>query len=228
MQHLAIIPDGNRRWAANHKLETHFGHHKGMDVFQVAIKVCIDNNIKFLSFYTFSLENFNRSEVEKGYLFSVLPKEFLKKLPELIAKGVRVQFLGDEQFFPPQIRPTIQEIHEKTKDLTCLTLSLLFCYGGRQELVFAARKIARQVLAGDLQVDQITEDSIRHSLWTDGMPDPDLIIRTGGIVRLSNFLLYQAAYSEFKFLDCYWPEVSEQTIKNCIDEFNDVKRNFGK
>ncbi len=228
MQHLAIIPDGNRRWATNNKLKAHFGYNKGMEVFQTAIKVCIDNNIKYLTFYTFSLENFNRSEAEKGYLFSSLPTEFLKKLPELIENGVKVQFLGDQNFFPAQLRQTILEIEEKTKSLNCLTLSLLFCYGGRQEIVSAAQKLAQRVLAGDLKPDEITEDLFRTSLLTGLMPDPDLIIRTSGIVRLSNFLPFQAAYSELKFLDCFWPDVSEQILQGCIDEFNGVKRNFGK
>lgn len=228
MQHLAIIPDGNRRWAENHRLATHLGHHKGMDAFQAAIKVCIDNGIRYLSFYTFSLENFNRSDLEKGYLFSVLPHEFLKRLPNLIKNEVKVQFLGDKKAFPANLLKTIQEVQDQTKHLGKLTLTLLFCYGGRQELVLAARKLARQVAEGSLAVDDITDDVLRSSLWTSDMPDPDLIIRTSGIVRLSNFLLYQAAYSELKFLNCFWPEVSESVLQGCIDEFRDVKRNFGK
>lgn len=228
MQHLAIIPDGNRRWAANHRLAAHLGHHRGLDAFQAAIKVCIDNGIKYLSFYTFSLENFNRGDFEKRYLFSVLPDEFLKKLPDLIKNEVRVQFLGDKSAFPANLLKTINEVQDKTKHLGRLTLSLLFCYGGRQELVRAARDLARQVAAGQLAVDDITEDSLRSSLWTGDLPDPDLIIRTSGIVRLSNFLLYQAAYSEFKFLNCFWPEVSETVLQECVDDFRGVKRNFGK
>jgi len=228
MQHLAIIPDGNRRWAATHKLETCLGHKKGMDTIQAAITVCLNNGIKFLSFYAFSLENFKRSEIEKNYLFSTIPNEFLKKLPKLIEKGVKIQFLGDEQFYPENLQKIIQEIQEKTRHLSTLTLSFLFCYGSKQELVFAARQLAQQVLAGDLRVEDITEQTLSNSLWTAGMPDPDLIIRTSGITRLSNFLLYQAAYSEFKFLDCNWPEVSEQVLQKCVDEFEDINRNFGK
>ena len=228
MQHLAIIPDGNRRWAANHKLEACFGHRKGMDALENAINVCLNNGIKFLSFYAFSLENFKRSDIEKNYLFSTLPNEFLKRLPELIKKGVKVQFLGDERTYPECLQKIIQEIHEKTAHLTTLTLNFLFCYGSRQELVFAARSLAQRAVAGHIKPEDITEQMISDSLWTAGMPDPDLIIRTSGIVRLSNFLLYQAAYSEFKFLNCYWPEVSEKILQECVDEFEVVKRNFGK
>jgi undecaprenyl diphosphate synthase len=228
MQHLAIIPDGNRRWAVEHKLEVCFGHKKGMDAFGTAITVCLNNGIKFLSFYAFSLENFKRSDIEKKYLFSTLPEEFLKKLPDLIEKGVKVQFLGDKTFYPENLKKIIREIEEKTQSLKNLTLSFLFCYGGRQELVFAAKKIAEQIRLGDLRPENITEQVISDSLWTAGMPDPDLIIRTSGIVRLSNFLLYQAAYSEFKFLSCYWPEVSEQVLQECVDEFNSVQRKFGE
>jgi undecaprenyl diphosphate synthase len=228
MRHLAIIPDGNRRWAAKNKLEAHLGHRKGMEAFQTAIRVCIDNNIKYLSVYVFSLENFNRSEVEKNYLFSLLPNEFLKKLPDLIKNEVKIQFIGDEQFFPSQICDTIKEIQEKTKNLTRLTLNFLFCYSGRHELVVAMRTLAQQVALGLLSVDEITEDKIQNALWTRNIPDPDLIIRTSGLMRLSNFLLYQTAYSDFKFLNCFWPEINEQILQQCIDEFKCVTRNFGK
>ncbi len=228
MQHLAIIPDGNRRWAAANKLEAYLGHRKGMESFQTAIRVCLDRGIGFLTFYTFSLENFKRSEMEKNYLFSSLPNEFLKNLPNLIEKGVKVQFLGEEQYYPSSLQQTIKEIHEKTQHLSNLTLSLLFCYGGRQELVNATRSIAQQVASGELKVGEINEHTIGNALWTSDMPDPDLIIRTSGIVRLSNFLLFQAAYSELKFLNCFWPEVNEEILRQCIDEFENVKRNFGK
>jgi len=228
VQHLAIIPDGNRRWASSHKLEACIGHKKGMDIIGTAITICLNNGIKFLSFYAFSLENFKRNEVEKNYLFLTLPNDFLKKLPELIEKGVKVQFLGDEQFYPESLQKIIQEIQEKTQNLNNLTLSFLFCYGSKQELVFAVRKLAKRILVGDLLIGDITEQTISNSLWTAGMPDPDLIIRTSGVIRLSNFLLYQSAYSEFKFLDCCWPEISEKILQDCINEFNDVKRNYGK
>lgn len=228
MQHLAIIPDGNRRWAAANKLESYLGHRRGMDAIQAAITVCLNNEIRFLSIYAFSLENFKRSETEKNYLFSVLANDFVKKLPDLITKGVKIQFLGDESSYPQVLQETIKDMQEKTKHLRTLTLSLLFCYGGKQELVLAARKLAQQVAAGQLRVDDIDEQMLSNSLFTVGMPDPDLIIRTSGIVRLSNFLLYQAAYSEFKFLDCHWPEVTEQVLQGCIDEFDGVERKFGK
>jgi len=227
MNHLAIIPDGNRRWAKEHKLEAFFGHKKGVDAVRSAITVCIKNGIKYLSFYTFSLENINRPELEKSYLFKLLSTEFTSLLPELIKEKVRVRFLGDRNLFPKDIRTTIGDVEEKTKHLNTLNLNLLFFYGGQQEIAQAMQKIASQVQHGELEIKDISVNTIKDSLWTSGMPDPELIIRTSGISRLSNFLLYQAAYSEFMFLDSFWPETNEAMLQGCIDKFTGIKRNFG-
>lgn len=227
MQHLAIIPDGNRRWAKTHKLQSYLGHKKGLESFEAAVKVCIKNGIKYLTFYAFSLENFNRSDTEKNYLFSLLTHEFSKNLPMLIEHGVNVQFLGDEHYYPEDCKKPIQEIHNRTKHLSTLTLNLLFCYGGRQEITTAIQRIAQAVAQGSIAPQDINETTIKDYLLTKNIPDPDLIIRTSGVKRLSNFLPFQSVYSEFKFLDCNWPEVSEKTIQSCIDDFNTIKRNFG-
>lgn len=228
MQHLAIIPDGNRRWAAQHKLETFFGHKKGRDIVRSAISVCIKNSVKYLSFYTFSLENFRRSELERAYLFDLLSQGFVSELPELIKQGVRVRFIGDRSKFPAQLLDSINQAEEKTKHLDVLNLNLLFCYGATAEITQAIKDIARRVKEGLLQIEDITENMVKSSLWTAGIPDPDLIVRTGGARRLSNFLLLQAAYSEFSFLDCFWPEVTEQHLETCIANFENTQRNFGQ
>lgn len=227
MQHLAIIPDGNRRWAAQNKMESLFGHKRGMDIVRNAISVCIKNGIKYLSFYTFSSENFNRSDVEKSYLFTLLADGFSKELPELIQQGIRIRFIGDRSRFPHQIAGVVQEVETKTQHLETLNLNLLFCYGAKNEIAHAVKSIAQKIKDGLMSVDQIDENAVHGALWTAGMPDPDLIVRTGGAVRLSNFLLYQAAYSEFLFLDCFWPEVTEEQLNNCIETFKQTKRNFG-
>lgn len=227
MNHLAIIPDGNRRWAKKNKLESFFGHKKGVEAVRSAITVCIKNSIHYLSFYTFSLENFKRSEIEKTYLFNLLAAEFSSMLPELIKDGIKVCFLGDRRYFPDSIRPVINEIEEKTKDLTALQLNLLFCYGGQQEIVQATQRIAQAVKEGKIKIEDITVDTVKQSLWSPDMPDPELIIRTGSVSRLSNFLLYQAAYSEFMILDSFWPEANEEILQGCIDKFLGVQRNFG-
>lgn len=229
MQHLAIIPDGNRRWAKANKLESFFGHRKGLDVVKATIKVCVSKGIKFLSFYTFSLENFRRSDTEKNYLFSMIATEFKSALPELVAQGVRVRFLGDESYFPPSVKATIQEVEHATATCDVLNLNLLFCYGARQEIVHAAKTIAQKIKDGVLDVESITEESLSRSLWTGGMPDPDLILRTGmaSSPRMSNFLLYQAAYSEWMFLNEYWPQMTEELLSGYIEKFDNIKRNFG-
>lgn len=227
MKHLAIIPDGNRRWAKLNKLEAFFGHKKGVDAVRSAITVCIKNGIQFLSFYTFSLENVRRSEIEKTYLFNLLSAEFSAQLPELIKEGVRICFLGDRSLFPAHILKSIQEMENKTKHLTRLQLNLLFFYGGQQEMVEAVKKIAEKIQRGEVSADTISLETIQSSLWTSGIPDPELIIRTGKVARLSNFLLFQAAYSEFIFLDSLWPEATETMLQDCINKFTGIQRNFG-
>ena len=228
MQHLAIIPDGNRRWAKKNRLKSILGHKKGLDAVRTTIEFCLKNGIKYLSIYTFSLENFNRPKEEKRYLFDLLIKRSDAQIPEFIEHGIRVRFIGDKNYFPPNIHSSILKVEEQTKDLDKLNLNLLFCYGAKTELVHAAKSLAKKVKAGVLAVDDIDEEKISGSLWTAGMPDPDLIIRTSGVARLSNFLLYQAAYSEFMFLDCYWPEITEQHLQRCFDDFKEIQRNFGK
>lgn len=230
MQHLAIIPDGNRRWAKANKMESFFGHRKGLDVVRTAIRACIKNGIRHLSFYTFSLENFRRSDLEKKYLFEMLAAEFRTAIPELVQEGIRVRFVGDSSYYPPVVRETIQEVEAATAKGEKLNLNLLFCYGARQELVHAAKVIAQKVKDGILEIGAITEEALNASLWTSGTPDPDLIIRTGSAQspRLSNYLLYQAAYSEWMFLDEYWPEVTEDTLQSCIEKFQNIQRNFGR
>jgi undecaprenyl diphosphate synthase len=228
MQHLAIIPDGNRRWAAQNKLESMFGHQRGMEQVRMAIRTCIQSGIRYLSFYTFSLENFKRSELEKKYLFNLLADGFSKELPELVKEGIRVRFIGDRQKFPDQLASVVKMVEEQTKHLTRLNLSLLFCYGGTAEIVAAVKQIAQQAKDGHVEVEAITERTVHDALWTADLPDPDLIIRAGGESRLSNYLLYQAAYSEFRVLETYWPAVTEAELAECIEKFNQTKRNFGQ
>lgn len=227
MQHLAIIPDGNRRWAVNNKMDAIFGHKKGVEALRSAVKVCIKNGIKYLSFYTFSLENFKRTEYEKNYLFNLLITESKKILPELVEQGVCVKFLGDRSLFSPSVLEAIQEVEQQTSKAETLQLNLLFGYGAQQEIVYAARLLAQQVKEGKLAPESITVDMLKNNLWTGGIPDPDLVIRTGNVSRTSNFLLYQTAYSEWFFLDPFWPEVTEALLEECLHKFTTIKRNFG-
>jgi len=228
MQHLAIIPDGNRRWARQHKLESVFGHRKGMEVVRAAITACIKNSIKYLSFYTFSLENFKRSEFEKTHLFNLLAAGMRDYLPELVENKIRVQFVGDRSQFPKQLHHEIEQLEQQTQQFSRLTVILFFCYGATFEIAQAAKTIAHNVKNGLLAVDDINEQTIRDCLWTSHIPDPDLIIRTGCVARLSNFLLFQAAYTEFAFLDCYWPEMTEEKITQCLEKYRQTQKNVGR
>jgi undecaprenyl diphosphate synthase len=228
MQHLAMIMDGNRRWAKEKKFEAvTSGHRRGVDTAKIAIKFCIKNSIKYLSLYTFSLENFSRSSSEKKYIFNLLVDVLKKNIDDFIKRGIRVRFIGDRNYFPNFVLPVIEEVEKKTKYLKTLQLNMLFCYGAKQELVMAAKKLASRVKDGLLEPADIDENSFRSEMWIGDIPDPDIIIRTGMISRLSNFLLFQAAYSELMFLDCYWPEVSEEILQKCVDKFHMTQRNFG-
>ena len=227
MQHLALIPDGNRRWARAHKLESFYGHKKGKETVKLAIKVCLQNKIPYLSVYTFSQENIRRSAYEKSYLFSMLEDGFAEDFHLFAEQGVRLCFLGDLMLFPERTRRAMQEIQEKTKTHDRLQVNLLVGYSGRHEITEAVKSLIKEIQAGQLSADNINEQLVASHLFTRGIPDPDLIVRTGGAVRLSNFLLYQAAYSECMFLDCFWPELTEEQLQKCIENFYSIKRNFG-
>lgn len=226
--HLACIMDGNRRWAKKRALMPWYGHKEGAQAVRTVIRFCIDKGISYLSLYTFSLENFNRSQQEKDYIFSFLVTESEKELPFFVEHGIRIKFVGDRSLFPRSVVTTCQKIEEETKQCNKLTIQVLFCYGSRQEIIAAVQKIANQVALGQLTADEINDEIFKSNLWTDGVPDPDLIIRTGGLQRLSNFLLYQSAYSELYFLDCLWPDITERDLQAAADYFNNCKRNFGK
>ena len=228
MQHLAIIPDGNRRWAKQNKLQAILGHSKGGQSVKSAISVCLQNKIKYLSIYIFSLENFNRSDSEKDYLFKMIPAQIEENKANLLQNRVRVQFLGDRTMFPRCALDVVNSIEEETKKFDNLTLSFLFCYGGRQEILSAVKDLCKDVASGAVSADKIDEQILRNYMWASNLPDPDLIIRTSGISRLSNFFTFQAAYSELMFLDRFWPEVDQECLQKCIDDYIGISRNFGK
>jgi undecaprenyl diphosphate synthase len=227
MKHLALIMDGNRRWAAEQGMEPLLGHEKGRDAARRAIKFCIDSGIKYLSLYAFSIENFKRSKQEQKHLFDLLVNGIAGELDEFIKEGVRIRFIGDRRLFPRHLMPSVRSSEQKTRLCSNLVVNVLFCYGAQQEFVSAARKISLRVKQGKLAVEDITEDTIQKAMWTAGTPNPELIIRTGGRARLSNFLLYQAAYSELAFLDCHWPEITEAHLAQCVADFQAIQRNYG-
>jgi undecaprenyl diphosphate synthase len=227
MKHLALIMDGNRRWAKKQGLLSWRGHGKGVETVKRVIEFCIQKKIPYLSLFTFSIENFRRSPEELSFLFDLLALEAESNLEQFVRNGVRIQFVGDRSLFPAGILGSIERLEKATQHLATLHVSLLFCYGGQQEIVNGIKNVVRKVQAGLLTEDQISEDLFKDYLWTSGTPEPDLIIRTGGHHRLSNFLLYQAAYSELYFLDCLWPELETFHLEKALDQFELRQRNFG-
>lgn len=227
MKHLAIIMDGNRRWARNHGLKPWLGHSQGVESVKKTISFCLKNNISYLSLYTFSLENFKRSEQERSYLFEMVGKKILEQIKDFIEHGIRIRFIGDRSLFPENLRPVIEQAETQTAGGTVLNVNFLFCYGARQEIVSGIKSIIQKIKQGLISEHDISDEVVNQCLWTAGIPEPDLIIRTGGLKRISNFLLFQAAYSEFYFLDCFWPDITEHDLQVACANFRECSRNFG-
>jgi len=227
INHIAFIMDGNRRWAKSRGLLQLYGHKEGVSTVKKVANFCLEKNIKYLSLYTFSIENFKRSEKEKAYLFNMLVKEARSFLQEFKEKGVRAEFVGDRSLFPDTVLPVCEELERETASCDNLYINFLFCYGARQEIISGVKKIAQKIKTGELSECDINETMLQDYLWSGNFPEPDLVVRTGGQVRLSNFLLYQAAYSEFCFLDCMWPELSESHLNSIFAKYVERQRNFG-
>lgn len=228
IKHLAMIMDGNRRWAKKNKLSYSVGYAEGgFGAAKIAAKYCLESGIKYLSLYTFSLENFNRPQHEQDFLFNCIINEGQKQLAFFNKENVKVCFIGDRSRFPKNVLPTINMLEKGTAQNDALQVNLLFCYGARQELVCSVKRLMHKVKKGLLSEDDITEKDLEECLWTSGIPQPELIIRTSGTQRLSNFLLYQAAYSEFYFLDCLWPDITREEIEHAVGSYLGVQRNFG-
>jgi len=227
LTHLACIMDGNRRWAKKRGLKPWEGHKAGVEAARTIIEFCIEKKIKYLTLYTFSSENFNRTPEELRYIFDLVLKKAQEGTHEFKKNDVRVRFIGDRSLFPPQLVPLIDQFEKETAHCQTLQVSFLFCYGARQEIAAAARMLAHDVKVGKVKEEDITDDLFDSYLWNKDFPDPDLIIRTGYASRLSNFLLYQAAYSELYMMDCYWPEVTKEHFQKAYDEFTHSERRFG-
>ncbi len=219
--------DGNRRWAKNNGLPTVQGHREGAQAAKRVINFCLEKGISYLSLYTFSTENFKRSETEKNFLFDILAQEALAELDTLKKKNICVRFIGDRALFPVHLVPIYEKVEQETAGFNALQVNLLFCYGARQEIVSGIKRVIQDIKTGVLTEDALSVDSFSRYLWTGGIPDPDIIVRTGGAQRLSNFLLYQAAYSELYFLDCMWPEIEAAHLERMLLFFDQCKRNFG-
>jgi undecaprenyl diphosphate synthase len=227
IKHLALIMDGNRRWAKRFGLLPWAGHSEGAKTIETVVSFALEHHIPYVSLYAWSLENFKRDAQEQEQLWSLFAEHALTHQAPFIEKGVRVSFIGDRAHFPQSLRETIETLEESTKAGTALSLNILFCYGAQQEIMYGVKQIAQLIAHGKLHVEQLSEKIFEEQLWTSNTPPPDLIIRTGGCRRLSNFLLYQAAYSEIHFLDCLWPEITTAHLENSLNTFAQTQQNYG-
>jgi len=231
-EHIAIILDGNRRWAQEHSLEPWIGHYYGADKAKDVLKWCLDLNVKTITLYAFSTENFQRPKEEVERLMQLFKKKLQEviKSEEIHKHRVRVKVIGRINLLPQDLQEMIKTVEEETKNYDERFLNIAIAYGGRAEIVDAARKIAQEVAEGKLSPNDIDEKIFEQYLYTSFLPkqDPDLIIRTSGEERLSGFLLYQSAYSELCFLDVYWPEFRRIDLLRAIRTYQKRKRKFGR
>ena len=228
-RHIAMIMDGNRRWAKEHKLDGSFGHKKGAEVLETVAKYCNKIGIEALTVYAFSTENWKRTKEEVGAILLLLNMYLDKFLKTADLENIKLRVIGDrEKNMPEEIKTKMIQMEEKTKNNTGLKFNIAFNYGGRDEIIKATQKIAKLVKDGKLDIENITEDIISNNLYTAGLPDPDLLIRTSGELRTSNFLPWQITYSEFMFLDKYWPDFTTDDIDKAIEEFSKRHRRVGK
>lgn len=226
-KHIAIIMDGNRRWAKSKGLRISQGHKEGAETLKKIAKYANKIGIEYITVYAFSTENWKRTKEEVSALMLLLQNyvdDFVKKTS---TENIKIQFLGDITVLPKNLQKSINNCIEKTKNNTGLTLNIAFNYGGRLELVRAMKAIAEKVKQNELEVESINEKTIGKELYTAGQPDPDLVIRTSGELRLSNFLPWQVVYSELLFVEKYWPDFGEDDLDNAIIEYQKRTRNFG-
>ncbi|MGN7291311.1 isoprenyl transferase [Rhizobium sp. SAFR-030] len=226
-KHVAIIMDGNGRWASERGLPRSVGHSKGVEAVRRTVKAAGDAGVDFLTLFAFSSENWSRPQSEVSDLMGLLRRFVRRDLAELHKSNVRIKIIGDRTDLRGDILPLLLEAEETTRNNTGLTLVIAFNYGSRDEIARAAFRLAREVEAGRLKADAITPELIGAHLDTAGIPDPDLIIRTSGEERLSNFLLWQAAYAEFVFLPQYWPDFGADAFNEALRIFASRDRRFG-
>lgn len=225
-QHVAIIMDGNGRWAKVRGMERTMGHAEGADTVHEITTAATKLGIKYLTLYTFSTENWNRPEAEVSALMALLLKHLEEEL--FVKNNVRFTTIGDLDRLPKDVLKAVRELEERTKNNTATCLVLALSYSSKWEITKAMKDIATEVKEGKLNAEDITEETISQHLTTNFMPDPDLMIRTGGEERLSNYLLWQCAYSEFYFTDVYWPDFKEEELCKAIVEYQSRQRRFGK
>ncbi len=226
-KHIAIIMDGNRRWAKKRGLDAKTGHKQGADTLENIVKFANKLGISYLTVYAFSTENWKRTEEEVGALMLLLQNYLENFLQRVDTENVKIRVLGDITKLPKGLQKSIQKCVAKTKENTGLVLNIAFNYGGRDEIVKAVQQIAKKVQEGKLKPEEIQENTVEKELYTAGQPDPDLLIRTSGEMRTSNFLPWQLVYSEFLFMDKYWPDFTGEDLLEAIAIYQKRNRKFG-
>jgi len=223
LQHIAIIMDGNRRWAKENSLPTAMGHKKGVDSLKATVQSCHKFGVKYLTVYAFSTENWNRDKAEVDYLMELFALTIKNEFKELHESNVILNFIGDLSRLTPKLQKIFADSVEKTKNNNGVHLQIAINYGARDEVVNAVKKI----VAKGYTESEITEELISKELYTSNIPDPDLLIRTGGEMRISNYLLWQIAYAELLITPQFWPEFDENSMSDAILEFNNRQRRYG-
>ena len=224
LKHIAVIMDGNRRWAKEKNLPSAMGHKKGVDALKTTLRACKDFGIKYLTVYAFSTENWKRKKEEVDFLMELLAITLTNELAEMHSEGVVISFIGDISKLSDKLQKILANSVETTKNNTGVHLQIAFNYGARDEIVHAVKSI----IAKGVKAEDITEEMISENLYTKGIPDPDLLIRTGGEKRISNYLLWQIAYSEILVTDEYWPEFGRDSLAEAVEEFKNRQRRFGE
>jgi undecaprenyl diphosphate synthase len=226
-RHVAIIMDGNGRWASARGLPRTAGHKVGIDALRRAVKAASDFGIQYLTVYSFSTENWTRPKTEVTFLLELLRRFIQQDVAELHASGVKIKIIGARNDLEPSMVAMLEDAEKLTAGNSKLNLVVAFNYGSRQEIVRATQKIASAIQAGLLKAEAVTIDTIHDHLDTAGIPDPDLLIRTGGEERISNFLLWQSAYTEFVFVPEYWPDFNAEIFGRALHEFSARDRRYG-
>jgi len=226
-KHVAIIMDGNGRWAKQNGLPRVAGHKKGVKTVREIVEACANLGVEFLTLYTFSTENWQRPKNEVSTLMRLIVKSLKDETDQLHENNIKLTSIGNLNMLPKEVREELEEAFEKTKNNTKMTLNLALSYSGRWELTNAIKKISNDVLNGKLEIDTITQETISNYLDTSEMPDPELLIRSGGELRISNFLLWQIAYSEIFVTDVLWPKFNTKNLIEAINEFQSRERRFG-
>ncbi|MDV2457335.1 di-trans,poly-cis-decaprenylcistransferase [Elizabethkingia anophelis] len=227
-KHVAIIMDGNGRWAKSRGEERTYGHRSAIQSVRNAINACNEIHIPYLTLYTFSTENWNRPEDEVSTLMSLLSETLLNEADEIYTKGLRLKVIGDISKMPEMVREQLQNVMDLTKDNKGGTLVLALNYGSQDEIIHAVKSIAKDAKDGKINPEDINNQLFESRLYTKDMPPVDLMIRTSGEIRISNFLLWQIAYAELQFLDIFWPDFTKDDFFNCILNYQEKERRYGK